>query len=878
MDEKIRRAKVRPVGGQKRGVVGALVEADALVGRGRPAEAVAILTRALLRRPVGADEEARVRLLRGHALWLAGRVRPGFAEVRRGVALAIQPLTRARGMETLGLLVWKGQELDQACGLLGEALKIYEAERCEAGIVRVLEKEAGVLRDAGRLSDALRLQERRLALASSRPSGPAIALARADRGSLLAALGRWQEARVELEAAASLFREMAEPRLSTRSTVARAVVDLAAGELASARSALERAREHEAHGDPRAYGETLLVTSDLHLAAGEPRASEASAAEALGLFAAARDRGGECRSRVHRVHALLALGRLEEAVGEGRRAVRSAPASRSDLLALSHIALGRALLRRRPSEARAAFDRALEYAAGRLVFEHAARLGRALCEGAGRDHPDVRGALAGLEAWGDRRVLAGCLAEVRERLGVALVAEGSSALVSPPEWRGASIMVDAAVALAGPGDWPARWAGAVTALRPAMPWWRAALVEPRGWLVTSETQPQPLPPADPAREAIQGVASARILDLAVVAPIDAGRTLYLGRREGQPGFSEGELALASELARLIAAHASEDADEFQETPGFPGLVGSCPAMRDLLRSVASVAPSEAPVHLHGETGTGKERIAEALHRQSGRRGAFVAVNASSLSDELFESEMCGHVKGAFTGAVADRVGHLGEAEGGTLFLDEVTDLTPRAQGKLLRLIQEKEYRRVGESRSRRADVRFVTAANVTLEERAAAGALRTDLMYRLNRIVLTLPPLRERGEDIALLARHALKTEAARSGMPAPALPADVVRALEAHSWPGNVRELENEIGRILLRAGRGAVRREHLSAALRGAPSTAATPLKHAVFAFEREHIAHALACHGGNRARTACSLGLTRQALVAKINRLGISAAPPR
>ncbi|HEV8254127.1 MAG TPA: sigma 54-interacting transcriptional regulator, partial [Vicinamibacteria bacterium] len=768
MDEKIRRAEVRPAG--KRGVVGTLVEADALVGWGRPAEAVAILTRALLRRPVGADEEARLRLLRGHALWLAGRVRPGYAEVRRGVALATQPLTRARGMETLGLLVWKGQELDQARGLLAEALQIYEAERCDDGIVRVLEKEAGVLRDAGRLSDALRLQERRLALASSRPSGPALALAHADRGSLLAALGRWQEARVELEAAASLFRELADPRLSTRSTVARAVVDLAAGELASARSALERAREDEAHGDPRACGETLLVTSDLHLAAGEPRASEAAAAEALGLFAAARDREGECRSRVHRVHALLALGRSEEGVGEGRRAVRSAPATRSDLLALSHIALGRALLRRRPSEARAAFDRALEYAAGRPVFEHAARLGRALCEGAGRDHPDVRGALAGLEAWGDRRVLAGCLAEVRERLGVALVAEGPSGLVSPPEWRGAAIMVDAAVALAGPGDWPVRWAGAVKALRPAMPWWRAALVEPRGWLVTSETQPQPLPPADPTREVVHGVGSARILDLAVVAPIDAGRTLYFGRQDGQPGFSEGELALASELARLLAAHASEDADESQDTPVFPGLVGSCPAMRDLLRSVARVASSEAPVHLHGETGTGKERIAEALHRQSGRRGAFVAVNASSLSDELFESEMCGHVKGAFTGAVADRVGHLGEAEGGTLLLDEVTDLTPRAQGKLLRLIQEKEYRRVGESRSRRADVRFVTAANVTLEERAAAGALRKDLMYRLNRIVLTLPPVRERGEDIALLARHALKTEAARSGMPAPAL------------------------------------------------------------------------------------------------------------
>jgi DNA-binding NtrC family response regulator/tetratricopeptide (TPR) repeat protein len=839
---------------------------------------VALLTRALLRRPAGADEEARLRVLRGHALWLAGRVRTGHAEVRRGLSLATHPLTRARALETLGLLAWKGQELEAARGLLAEALQIYETQPCTEGIVRVLEKEAGVLRDAGRLSDALRLQERRLSLVSSHPPGPALALARSDRGGLLAALGRWQEARAELEAAAAIFRDGADPRLTTRSAVARAAVDLAAGELASARSALERARGSEAHGDPRAGGETLLVTSDLHLAAGDPRAAEAAAAEALAAFASARDREGECRSRVRRVHALLALGQAEGAVGEGRRAVRSAPASRSDLLALSHIALGRALLRRRPAEARAAFDRALECADGRPVFEHAARLGRALCDGAGCDHPDVRGALAGLEAWGDRRVLAGCLAEVRERLGVALVAEGPSGLVSPPEWRGAAIMVDAAVALAGAGPWPARWEGAVKALRPAMPWWRAALVEPRGWVVAAETPPEPLPPAGPLRDAVRGVTTAQIRDLAVVAPIDAGRTLYLDRRDGQPGFSEGELALASELARLLAAHPSEDAEEAPETLGFAGLIGACAPMRDLLRSVARVAPSEAPVHLHGETGTGKERIAHALHRLSGRRGAFVAVNASSLSDELFESEMCGHVKGAFTGAVADRVGHLGEAEGGTLFLDEVADLSPRAQGKLLRLLQEKEYRRVGESRSRRADVRFVTAANVTLEERAAAGALRKDLMYRLNRIVLTLPPLRERGEDIALLARHALRAEAARGGMAVPSLPADVVRALEAYSWPGNVRELENEMGRILLRAGRGSVTREHLSPALRGTHSGAASPLKHAVFAFEREHIAHALARHGGNRARTACALGLTRQALVAKINRLGISAAPPR
>jgi DNA-binding NtrC family response regulator len=418
----------------------------------------------------------------------------------------------------------------------------------------------------------------------------------------------------------------------------------------------------------------------------------------------------------------------------------------------------------------------------------------------------------------------------------------------------------------------------VKALRPALPWWRAAIVERRGWLLTGDTDPEALAETDPAHAAARRAAGPAIVDLTLVAPIDAGRTLYLERRGRQPGFSEGELGLATELARLLAAHPSDEGAGSEEAAELPGLVGVCPPMRELFRNVARVAPSDATVHLHGETGTGKERIAEALHRLSGRSGAFVAVNASSLSDELFESEMGGHVKGAFTGAVADREGHLAAAEGGTLFLDEVTDLTLRVQSKLLRLLQVKEYRRLGESRTRRADVRFVTAANVGLEERAAAGLLRTDLMYRLNRIVLTMPPLRDRGGDVAVLARRALQAEAARAGVTAPVLTAEVLPALEGYVWPGNVRELENEMGRILLRAGKGPVRREHLSASLLGAPAAAGAPLKHAVFAFEREYIGRALARHGGNRARTACSLGLTRQALVAKINRLGISAVPPR
>jgi DNA-binding NtrC family response regulator len=291
--------------------------------------------------------------------------------------------------------------------------------------------------------------------------------------------------------------------------------------------------------------------------------------------------------------------------------------------------------------------------------------------------------------------------------------------------------------------------------------------------------------------------------------------------------------------------------------------------------MARVTDSALGVHLFGETGTGKEKVAVAIHRRS-RRGAgpFVAVNASSLSDELFETEMFGHVKGAFTGAVSAREGYVARAEGGTLFIDEVAELTPRGQAKLLRFVQEKEYRRVGETEIRRANVRVLSAANVDLERRVAAGLFREDLMYRLRPIVLALPPLRERGGDVLLLARHFLRLAAQREGVPSPILPADVASVLVSYSWPGNIRELENEVGRLVVLAGRAPIRREHLSPRL---VMAVAVPdprscLRDARHRFEREFVARALSRNGGNRTRTARELGITRQALVAKIRRLGL------
>jgi DNA-binding NtrC family response regulator len=310
-----------------------------------------------------------------------------------------------------------------------------------------------------------------------------------------------------------------------------------------------------------------------------------------------------------------------------------------------------------------------------------------------------------------------------------------------------------------------------------------------------------------------------------------------------------------------------------EGVSFPELVGHGPAMQGLFAEMVRVVDSELSVHIFGETGTGKERVAVAIHRRSRRAGGpFVAVNASSLSDELFEAEMFGHVRGAFTGAVASREGYVARAEGGTLFIDEVAELTPRGQAKLLRFVQEKEYCRVGETAPRRVNLRILSAANVDLERRVASGHFRDDLMYRLRPIVLALPPLRERGEDVLVLARHFVRLAAQRDGLTPPVLPSEVARALASYPWPGNVRELENEMSRLVVLAGRGPILREHLSTRLSESAADPRSRLRDARQRFEREFVARALSRNGGNRTRTAGELGLTRQALVSKIRRLGL------
>ena len=305
--------------------------------------------------------------------------------------------------------------------------------------------------------------------------------------------------------------------------------------------------------------------------------------------------------------------------------------------------------------------------------------------------------------------------------------------------------------------------------------------------------------------------------------------------------------------------------------GLPELIAESPAMRPVLKLMERIGPSDANVLILGEHGTGKEIVARWLHAASGRaERALVAVNLGGIPEGVFESELLGHVKGAFTDAKGDRVGRFELADGGTLFLDEIANLPLSQQAKLLRVLETGEFERVGASKTQRVNVRVISATNADIHADATAGKFRQDLLFRLNTVELRLPPLRERWEDVPLLGTHFLGRYATRYRKPITGFAPDAMEALLKHPWPGNVRELDHTIERAVLMAEATVVRARDLGldAGVDGAASLDQMSLEEV----ERVLIQKALGRAAGNVSEAAKALGLSRSALYRRIKRHGL------
>jgi PAS domain S-box-containing protein len=315
--------------------------------------------------------------------------------------------------------------------------------------------------------------------------------------------------------------------------------------------------------------------------------------------------------------------------------------------------------------------------------------------------------------------------------------------------------------------------------------------------------------------------------------------------------------------------------------GFYGMLGHSPAMQRLYSLLEKVAQSQAPVLIYGESGTGKELAARAIHELGPRRnGPFIKVNCAALNENLLESELFGHVKGAFTGADRTRIGRFEAASGGDLLLDEVGDMPPAIQVKLLRVIEEKEIERVGDHRPIPVDVRIMAATNKNLEELIAAGRFREDLYYRINVVPVSLPPLRERVEDIPLLAESFIAEVAAKSGKPIRGLSPEARQRLMTYPWPGNVRELFNAVEYAVVLCPEGEILPEHLPPRLAGRRSHA-RPARSQAFedreARQRRELVEALIACRGNQTQAARRLGISRVTVWNRCRRYGVDPRNP-
>jgi DNA-binding NtrC family response regulator len=368
-----------------------------------------------------------------------------------------------------------------------------------------------------------------------------------------------------------------------------------------------------------------------------------------------------------------------------------------------------------------------------------------------------------------------------------------------------------------------------------------------------------------------------------VDALRAGAFWYL-----EKPFEQGSLDVIRRLVDQAIEHGHLKAEnrilhgELRSKYRFDNIVGSSSVLRAVLETVSKVAATDSTVLIRGESGTGKELIARAIHYHSRRaERPLVTVNCGAIPEELLESELFGHVKGAFTGAIGDREGRFSKANGGTIFLDEIGDMSPNLQVKLLRVLQERCFDRVGSDKTESVNVRVIAATHQHLEEAIEVGQFRQDLFYRLNVIPIEIPALRERPEDIAQLAQYFLDVLNQERETKIDSIADEAMEALLQHAWPGNVRELENLIERLTVLRGEGEIRLEDLPPGLRepGRPQVAVPPipegglsLRDVVDDFETRLILKALEQTGWNQTQSATLLGMNRTTLIEKMKKKGL------
>ncbi len=383
-------------------------------------------------------------------------------------------------------------------------------------------------------------------------------------------------------------------------------------------------------------------------------------------------------------------------------------------------------------------------------------------------------------------------------------------------------------------------------------------------------------------ERLRNAGSAPVIVISGHGNVD---TAVRATRLGAYDFMEKPLSL--ERVLLTVNHALADRklrDEVREMRRHLALeevlIGESEPMKKLEQQMRSAGPSNSRVLITGENGSGKEIVARTLHRMSHRAdGPFIDVNCAAIPEELIESELFGHRKGAFTGAIEDRKGKFELADGGTLFLDEIGDMSLKTQAKVLRVLQEQTFQRVGAQQTIQVDVRVIVATNKNLESEIAAGHFRSDLYYRLNVLPLDVPPLRTRGNDIVLLAEYFLRRFAAETGARRKRLTSGAAAKLKAYHWPGNVRELRNVIERLAILLPTEAIEPEDVQLGTVEAPAEipANLTLKEARDEFERQYILNRLREFAGNVTRTAEALGVERSNLYRKLHAYGIRVERP-